>query len=154
MNTAEQLMVVKGLIEGLSAAERKLKADLLRTSQELSVGTFKTRLGSVSVSSPQPSIEILPDVFLAYCQEHHPDEVVTVPQVRSSFVTATAARLRIAGGDVVDADGVVVDFARVAPAGEPVASGRLSANVKTQARVQVAEALDGLLGVLQIEATR
>lgn len=152
MNTAEQLMVVKGLIEGLQAAERDLKAQLARHSKEFSVGTFKTPLGPASVSSPQPSIEIIPDDFLGYCAKHHPGMVEEVLQVKEWFVAQTASRLRIVGDEVVDEDGVVVTYARVKPAGEPVVSARLSAPAKEQAREQVAGALDRLLGVLQIEA--
>lgn len=152
MNTAEQLMVVKGLIEGLAAAERDLKARLAVQAAEFSVGTFKTPLGPVSVSAPQPQVELDPAAFLAFCEENHPDAVVLVPQVREWFVAETLSQLRVAGEDVVDANGEVVGYARVKPAGAPVVSVRLSASVKAQAREQVAGALDGLLGVLQIEA--
>ncbi len=147
-------MVVKGLMEGLAAEERRLKAELVKTSAEYSVGTFKTPLGPASVSSPQPSIEIIPDDFLGYCAEHHPGMLEEVLQVKEWFVTSHAKTLRIAGSDVVDADGVVVEYARVKPAGAPYVSARLSSEVKLQATAQVAAALDGLMGLLQIEASR
>lgn len=153
MNTAEQLMVVKGLIEGLSAAERSLKSQLAKHAADFSVGTFKTPLGPASVSAPQPQVELDPVAFLAHCQEHHPDTVELVPRVRDWFVAESLSLLRIAGADVVDANGEVVGYARVKPAGDPVVSARLSAEVKAQAREQVAGALDGLLGLLQIEAS-
>lgn len=154
MNTAEQLMVVKGLIEGLTAAERDLKARLAKQATEFSVGTFKTPLGPASVSAPQPQVELDPAAFLAWCQEHHPEVVVLVPQVREWFVAEALSKLAVASEDVVDANGEVVGYARVRPAGAPVVSARLSASVKAQAREQVAGALDGLLSVLQIEAGR
>lgn len=150
MNTAEQLMLVKAYIWGLQRIEAQLKARVLDLKAEVGASQFRTPLGPVSVAAPKPKPVITrPEAFLAWVLENRPDEVVT--QVRESFAKAFVDSLVIDGDEVFTKDGELVEFAGVDLRDEYV-TATLSAPVKAEAEVQVAGALDRLLGLVQIEA--
>ena len=150
MNTAEQLMVVKAYIHGLQQVEASLKAKVLELKGQVGASQFRTPLGPVSVATPKPKVVIIDDrKFLRWVLENHPEEVEQT--VRDAFTKVFVAGLTIDGQDVFTRDGELAEFAAVDQRGEYV-SATLSAAVKADAEVQVAGALDRLLGVLQIEA--
>ena len=150
MNTAEQLMVVKAYIWGLQRIEAQLKARVIAMKAEVGASQYRTPLGAVSVAVPKPKPVITrPEAFLAWVLENRPDEVVT--QVRDSFAKAFVDSLVIDGDEVFTKDGELVEFAGVDQRDEYV-TATLSAAVKAEAEVQVAGALDRLLGLIAIEA--
>lgn len=143
-------MVVKAYIWGLQRIEAQLKARVLDLKTEVGASQFRTPLGPVSVAEPKPKPVITrPEAFLSWVLENRPDEVVT--QVRDSFAKAFVDSLVIDGDEVFTKDGELVEFAGVDQRGEYV-TATLSAPVKAEAEVQVAGALDRLLGLVQIEA--
>jgi hypothetical protein len=152
VNTAEQLMVVKAYIWGLQQVEAQLKGQVLELKGEVGASQFRTPLGPVSVATPKPKVVITNDrKFLAWVLDNHPDQIEQT--VRESYAKAFVLGLVIDGSEVFTRDGELVEFAGVEQRGEYV-SATLSAPVKADAEVQVAGALDRLLGVLQIEAGR
>ena len=151
MNTAEQLMAVKGLIWGLQRAEAVLKERVLEMKAQLGATSYATALGPVSVAVPKPRPVIVDaQAFLAWVEANRPNEIVR--QVRESYTGAFLGQLVIDGGEVFTRDGELVEFAGVEQKTEYV-SAALSAPVKAASEAQVAVALDGLLGILQIEAS-
>lgn len=150
MNTAERLMVVKAYIHGLQQVEAQLKAQVLELKGQVGASQFRTPLGPVSVAVPKPKPVIRDErAFLRWAIENHPDEVEQ--SVRDAFTKSFLAGLVVDGGEVFTRDGELVEFAGVDQRGEYV-SATLSGPVKAEAEVQVAGALDRLLGVIAIEA--
>lgn len=151
MNAAEKLMAVKGLIAGLQKVENDLKAGILDLEKELGASTFKTPLGVVSVATPKPKITVVNDAgMLAWAEDNFPDEVEVVRRVRPRSIPALLGNLLVDGADVVTSDGEVVTWATVT-VGSRYASATLTADVRDAAVLQVGDALDGLLGLLEIE---
>ncbi len=152
MNAAEKLMAIKGLIAGLQAAEAAQKDGILDLKSQLGASSFKTALGGVSVSTPKPKITVTDEAgLLAWVEEHFASEVETIRRVRPHSREVLLGQLVMDGSDVVTAEGEVVTWATVTQ-GEEYVTARLSSDVKAVATEQVRTALDGLLGVLQIEA--
>lgn len=152
MNAAEKLMAIKGLIAGLQAAEAAQKDGILALKDQLGASSFKTALGGVSVATPKPKIAVTDEAgLLAWVEEHFPSEVETIRRVRPRSREVLLGQLVMDGSDVVTAEGEVVTWA-VVEQGEEYVTARLSSDVKAVATEQVRTALDGLLGVLQIEA--
>lgn len=123
LTAAETYAALTALRAGLDAEIAKAKADAMAEAAALRKASWTTPYGVVNMTRADEKIEILPDRFLAFAQEHYPDEIVTTYSVRSSFVEAWSRDLVIVKGEVVyKGTGEVVDFARVKPEGDPVIS--------------------------------
>lgn len=150
MNAAEKLMMVKGLIAGLQAAEAALKDEVLGINDEFGAKSFATKLGSASVIKPDPKVAVSDEAgLLAWVEERFPSEVETVRRVRPKSREVLLGQLIIDGLDVIDAAGEVVPWASVETGAEYVRA-TLDKQVKADAAVHVAAELERLLGVTQI----
>lgn len=75
-----------------------------------------TKVGTVTITEPDSGVDVDTTAFLAWCQEHHPDEVV--PAVRESFRRAVLGGLVEVDGEFFY-KGTLVPWARLRPAGDP-----------------------------------
>lgn len=152
MNAAEKLLAIKALIAGLQAAESAQKEVILEIQAQFGASSFKNQLGSVSVAFPEPKISVTSEAdLLAWVEERFPSEVETIRQVRPKSREVLLSQLTIAGDEVFDANGELVSWATVTQS-EKYASATVDKTVKAVAVEQVTGALDGMLGVLEIEA--
>ena len=149
MNAAEELAVIRALQTGLREAADQAESKVMRVRQETGGKTFETPLGRVTVTVRKPSVAVDDAELLAYVEANYPDEVEVVRMVRSSFRSALVAGLMVSGDEVVDSNGVVVEYATVRPGGESV-TVVLTPEVKQSAAAQVAAGMDRLLGVMAI----
>lgn len=63
-------------------------------------------VGSVAMTLGRESIRVTDlDAYVAWCDQHHPDEVQVTTSVNPGFTSG----LHIIGGQVVDKDGVIAD---------------------------------------------
>lgn len=151
MNKAEQLMAVEGLIYGLTQIKARLRGEVLELKAQVGASQFRTALGPVSVATPKAKPVITDErKFLAWVSDNYPDEIEQ--KVRESFTKALLAKVRMVGADVLTPEGEVLEFASVDEGGDEYVSARLTAEVKEQAATQVAEALERMIGIVQIEA--
>lgn len=149
MNTVERLAALRALRHGLDSAIAVAEEEIRHVRQLTGARSFTTSLGSVTIAQRKPSIRLDSDAFLDWCRENAPGEIVE--SVRPSFEKAVKARLRVAGGDVVDGDGVVVDYA-TATEGSEYITVKLSDDAKDSAAEQVLERVETLAGFLEVES--
>jgi hypothetical protein len=123
LTAAERYAALTALKAGLDDQIAQAKADAIAEVASQRSASWNTPYGHVNMTRAEESVEIHADQFLAFCQEHYPDEVLSAPYVRSSFVDAFRRELTIVAGKVVHkGTGEVVDFARVKPEGAPTIS--------------------------------
>lgn len=120
---AERYAALTALKAGLDEQIARARAEALAEVAHLRKASWTTPYGQVNMTRAEPKVEIDPAAFLAFAQEHYPDEVVHTPEVRSSFRTAFLAELAVIAGRVVHkGTGELVEFAHVTPEGSPTIS--------------------------------
>lgn len=120
---AERVAALTALKAGLDDQLEKAKREAILEVATQRSASWNTPYGRVNMTRDEEKVEIHADDFLAFCQQHYPDEVVATYSVRSSFVDAFRRELTIVAGEVIHkGTGEVVDFARVKPEGAPTIS--------------------------------
>jgi hypothetical protein len=153
MTPAEEYAALVALRAGLDDRIEAAKERALASVATQASAKWRTPYGPVNMYRPEEKVEIIPAAFLAFAQEHYPDEVVTTYSVRTSFERAFLAELAIVAGEVVHKPtGELVDFARIRPEGEPRLSYPASneqRDAKDLARMLFEENADTLTARLQ-----
>jgi hypothetical protein len=137
------LAMQHGLDVEIKDLRSRVAAQAVETWREQNVApTFRHELGSASLRLPKDAVAVVDDdALLDWVLEHHEDEVEVVTRVRPAYVRALLARLKIAGGVVVDKEsGEVVDIpgVSVVAGGDPSVMGvTLTADTKATAEAIV-----------------
>lgn len=94
MRAADKVALLTALKDATEAELAKARAEALALANEVGVKSFDTPFGNITVarSASKPYVKD-PAMLLAYVQHNHPTEVVTVPTVRPSFITALLNRV-------------------------------------------------------------
>jgi hypothetical protein len=123
VTAAERYAALTALKAGLDDQIAQAKREALAEVADLRKASWTTPYGQVNMTRAEPRVDINAAEFLAFCQEHYPDEVIPVPTVRASFRQAFAAELTIVAGHVVHkGTGELVEFAHVTAEGDPTIS--------------------------------
>lgn len=161
----EQYAALRALAHGINEALTSAARNVVSFRKLTGARSFDTPYGSIVFTRAQPSIVLPPAELLLWAQEHMEWEVIpehqeTVPAtVRPSLVknligtAAKPGRFRIVGDQVIDtADGSVVEWARVEPAGQDIVTMRMPAEAKVEAVRLVAERLPQIAAIAEVES--
>lgn len=123
LSPAERYAALSALAAGLNAQIAAAKADVAREAESMRKASWPTPWGPVNAGRRDPGVEVDPDAFLAYVEQHHPDAIVTTRTVSPATVQALLSDLAIVGRNVMSkSTGEVVEWAHVGPAGGVVVS--------------------------------
>lgn len=141
MNPAEKYARLRLLEHAVRAALPGAAAAAEEYRESVRAKSLETDYGTVSVVRPKRVAYIAdPDAFLAWVQEHRPDEIVH--SVRPSFAEAYLAELGMdSSGECFDRDGEIVPWA-ASKMGRPHLRVALDAETKRAAAGLVAEQIE------------
>lgn len=142
LNPAERWAALRLLESAVKDAAQTAKAEAEVYRQRVGAKSLESRFGDVSITRRKPTIHFDPDALLAWAEENAPHMIER--SIPAALQDALKRELIIDGGDVVTADGEVVDFAFVQP-GSEFLTWRASAETKAEAAAAVAQRLDATI---------
>jgi hypothetical protein len=159
MNPAEKLTALYALHDGLAKAIEDAKKAAASYRQETSAGNFKTEWGTVKFTDHPTKVRLVDWKLLEQARQQWPDEVIEEHTVTVTVQAAVSESLKarlleelmVVGSSVVDADGVIVDYAEVVPESDPTVSVDMGRDNKRRATQLVRGRLEQLTSAVRPE---
>lgn len=160
MNPIDKYAALRALEHGISGAVAVAAEEVEQLRKLTRAKSFESDWGSISVTTPKPTISYDPAALLEWAQAHMPHEVIpehteVVPAaVRPTLAKTLEVRFQLVDGEVIDTEtGEAIPFAKVTQRPEYLAM-RMPADKKAEAVAYVAGHVAEVAGVMQLEVTQ